>query len=126
MMQGRLSVSMGLVCLAPILCGGVIWTDWDKRQVCHPSQFVQPASVAELAQLIHSARASGTQVKVVGAGHSFSPITLTDDTDDTETRATATATATHACTPAHPAVDLEAEDKPTRYGNYGERDSRVE
>jgi FAD/FMN-containing dehydrogenase len=56
------------------------WTDWDKRQTCNPSNgFHQPSSVAELVQLVQVASFTQVQVKVVGSGHSFSQITLTDD-----------------------------------------------
>ena len=55
------------------------WRDGDKRQVCHPSIYTQPSSLEELKSIVHSAAVSKEQVKVVGAGHSFSAITLTDD-----------------------------------------------
>lgn len=65
-----------------VLCGtwaaeAATWMDWDKRQVCHPSVYRQPGTVDEVVAIV----ASDTyeQVKVVGAGHSFSQITLTDD-----------------------------------------------
>lgn len=56
------------------------WTDWDKRQTCHPTEgFVQPATVFETVAIVVDAAAHNRQVKVVGAGHSFSQITLTDE-----------------------------------------------
>lgn len=55
------------------------WEDWDKRQQCFPSDgFHQPSSVAELVAHVEEARARKIQVKVIGSGHSFSAITLTD------------------------------------------------
>ena len=56
----------------------VVWTDWDRRQVCHPGLVLQPTSVQMLESFVAAAAASGQQLKVTGAGHSFSPITLTD------------------------------------------------
>jgi len=56
------------------------WTDWDKRQTCTPSNGVhQPNSVDEIVQIVQVAAFTQSQLKVVGSGHSFSPITLTDD-----------------------------------------------
>ena len=58
----------------------ITWTDWDKRQTCSPTLGLhQPSSIAEVIQIIQTAAASSQQVKVVGSGHSFSPITLTDN-----------------------------------------------
>ncbi len=54
------------------------WSDWDKRQTCSPDAYQQPVSVADVVAAVSSARTSGSQVKVVGAGHSFSACTLTD------------------------------------------------
>eukprot|EP00450_Noctiluca_scintillans_P006493 CAMPEP_0194494894 /NCGR_PEP_ID=MMETSP0253-20130528/12655_1 /TAXON_ID=2966 /ORGANISM="Noctiluca scintillans" /LENGTH=472 /DNA_ID=CAMNT_0039336071 /DNA_START=34 /DNA_END=1452 /DNA_ORIENTATION=- len=56
----------------------VVWTDWDQRQVCHPAAVVQPDSLPQLVDLVVDAASQGLQVKVTGAGHSFSQITLTD------------------------------------------------
>ena len=59
------------------------WRDWDKRQVCHPTSgaLLQPASVAALAELVRGCNEAKDpcQIKIVGAGHSFSPIAITDD-----------------------------------------------
>lgn len=53
------------------------WRNWSGSQHCLPRARVAPASVAELQELVASAR--GT-VRPVGAGHSFSPLVPTDDT----------------------------------------------
>ena len=56
------------------------WTDWDKRQTCTPSEGVhQPNSVDQVVPTVQAAYFTNSQLKVVGSGHSFSPITLTDD-----------------------------------------------
>eukprot|EP01134_Creolimax_fragrantissima_P000238 CFRG0238T1 len=52
------------------------FVDWDKRHSCHPSEIYYPSSVGEVVEVIQSN--SGSKVKVVGAGHSFSPIMLTN------------------------------------------------
>ncbi|KAF0714842.1 Aste57867_3653 [Aphanomyces stellatus] len=51
-----------------------IWSNWDTRQVCHPHVHASPTSAAALQQAVQAA----TSVRVAGAGHSFSPIVLTD------------------------------------------------
>jgi hypothetical protein len=55
----------------------VKWSDWDGRQVCYPSEFIQPKTISEVVNIVKNANANNQQVKVVGSGHSFSPITLT-------------------------------------------------
>ena len=54
------------------------WSDWDQNQVCHPTTpLFQPSSEQEI--VAHILASPTRQVKVVGAGHSFSSITLTDE-----------------------------------------------
>jgi FAD/FMN-containing dehydrogenase len=62
----------------------VEWSDWDLKQVCHPSSFAVLGTEEEVIAAIkevNSVDGGGGQVKVVGAGHSFSSIALTDDTN---------------------------------------------
>ena len=55
------------------------WSDWDRRQSCSPSGgFHQPRNETELIRLVEQAAVNRVQVKLVGSGHSFSPIVLTD------------------------------------------------
>ena len=60
----------GLACLAQLLHGaaaaplsgpaaGVTWRDWDRRQVCHPGQLLQPASVEEVQATARQALVGG-------------------------------------------------------------------
>ena len=107
LLSSSLLLSALLLRPAPAAAAGYAWRDWDKRQVCHPTSGapLQPASASALAALVrgcndmarraqsatpegvlHSttrggarAAAAACQIKVVGAGHSFSPIALTDD-----------------------------------------------
>ncbi|MCB1703570.1 MAG: FAD-binding protein [Halioglobus sp.] len=53
------------------------WRNWSGSQKCEPAARSAPATVAELQELIASAK--GT-VRAVGAGHSFSPLVPTDGT----------------------------------------------
>ena len=54
------------------------WTNWAGNQSCAPTLIRRPASEAELIAIVKDAAASGTHVKCVGAGHSFTPIACTD------------------------------------------------
>lgn len=55
----------------------IAWRKWSGGQSCNPSNRFAPASEEELAGII--ADSSGT-IRLVGAGHSFSPLVPTDDT----------------------------------------------
>ena len=54
------------------------WTNWAGNQSCAPTAIRRPTSEGELVALVKDAAASGTRVKCVGAGHSFTPIACTD------------------------------------------------
>ena len=54
------------------------WHNWAANQVCRPAHIHAPTSEDELVQIVRDAAASGERVKVVGAGHSFTAIALTD------------------------------------------------
>ena len=55
-----------------------MWRNWAANQVCRPAQIHAPSTEEELAQIVRDAAANGERVKVVGAGHSFTAIALTD------------------------------------------------
>lgn len=55
------------------------WSNWSGSVQGHPRQILKPQSVEELARLIGSFGRESRQVRVVGAGHSFTPIAQTDD-----------------------------------------------
>jgi FAD-linked oxidoreductase len=52
------------------------WKNWSGLQQSNPAQFIQPTDIAQLSQTIRQAQ----KCRVVGAGHSFSPLVCTDDT----------------------------------------------
>jgi L-gulonolactone oxidase len=58
--------------------GRTSWTNWAGNQSCAPTAIRRPASEDELVAIVKEAAASGTRVKCVGAGHSFTPIACTD------------------------------------------------
>ena len=87
--SGRAGSRLGLVHLMPeptdphIAPGptpdrDAAWRNWAGDQVARPARRAAPASVEELAGAVGGAREAGLRVRVVGAGHSFSDIALTD------------------------------------------------
>jgi L-gulonolactone oxidase len=54
------------------------WTNWAANQRCAPRSIEHPSTEEELARIVRDATATGQRVKVVGAGHSFTGIALTD------------------------------------------------
>jgi FAD-linked oxidoreductase len=54
------------------------WQNWAGNQVAHPRAVHHPASEDELTEIVKRAAAEGSQVKVVGRGHSFTDIACTD------------------------------------------------
>lgn len=54
------------------------WTNWAGDQTCEPFEFAQPRSIEEIVAVVTRAREAGRTVRVVGAGHSFTPSVLTD------------------------------------------------
>jgi L-gulono-1,4-lactone dehydrogenase len=56
----------------------VEWHNWAGDQRCRPAARERPASIAEIAAALERAEARRERVRVVGSGHSFSDIALTD------------------------------------------------
>lgn len=57
---------------------GRTFTNWSGLASCTPSRVLTPRSEDALITAMASAAAAGMRLKVVGAGHSFTPIALTD------------------------------------------------
>ncbi len=55
------------------------WHNWSSSVKCTPREVARPANIDELAQLLASSSHAARQVRVVGAGHSFTPLVRTDD-----------------------------------------------
>ncbi|HTK10682.1 MAG TPA: D-arabinono-1,4-lactone oxidase [Ktedonobacteraceae bacterium] len=55
------------------------WQNWSGSVTAQPQHIVEPTSIAELARVIGVYGRSGRQVRVVGSGHSFTPLVQTDD-----------------------------------------------
>ncbi|WP_067660077.1 D-arabinono-1,4-lactone oxidase [Nocardia harenae] len=54
------------------------WVNWAGDQRCHPAVVAHPRDTAEVAALVTAAAARGRNVRVAGAGHSFTDAVLTD------------------------------------------------
>jgi FAD/FMN-containing dehydrogenase len=54
------------------------WRNWAGNQQCTPSQIVTPSTEEELQAAVATAADDGLAVRVVGAGHSFTPLAVTD------------------------------------------------
>lgn len=56
------------------------WSNWSGLVHNTPEQIVYPESVAEIIEAIQQANARGRQVRVMGSGHSFTPLLETNQT----------------------------------------------
>ena len=56
-----------------------MWSNWSGGQSCRPSATVRPLDEAGVAGVVRRAAERGQTVRPVGAGHSFSPLAVTDD-----------------------------------------------
>jgi FAD-linked oxidoreductase len=54
------------------------WRNWAGDERCRPAAIERPGSVAEIVAALECAAAQHQRVRVVGSGHSFSDIALTD------------------------------------------------
>jgi FAD-linked oxidoreductase len=54
------------------------WRNWAGNQQCSPTAIDEPKTEERLVRIVREAAEAGEHVKVVGAGHSFTGIALTD------------------------------------------------
>lgn len=59
---------------------GARWRNWSGSVASAPREVIAPRSIAELAQVVGERGRAGRRVRVVGSGHSFTPLAQTDDT----------------------------------------------
>ncbi|HEX6800292.1 MAG TPA: D-arabinono-1,4-lactone oxidase [Ktedonobacterales bacterium] len=59
--------------------GGSRWHNWSGSVRGRPREVARPASLEELARLVGEWGRAGRHVRVVGSGHSFTPLVQTDD-----------------------------------------------
>src|SRR5581483_10587471 len=55
------------------------WQNWSGSVQSRPREMVKPGSIEALAQVIGVYGRDGRHVRVVGSGHSFTPLVQTDD-----------------------------------------------
>jgi FAD-linked oxidoreductase len=55
------------------------WNNWSGSACASPREIVQPRSLNELTELVGRLAREGRHLRVVGAGHSFTPLVYTDD-----------------------------------------------
>lgn len=56
------------------------FTNWAENLSCEPATILKPSSEEAVARALTDAAATGAKVRIVGAGHSFSPISVTSET----------------------------------------------
>jgi FAD/FMN-containing dehydrogenase len=54
------------------------WSNWAGNQQCAPQRVLHPSTEAEVQSAVAEAANQGLGVRVVGSGHSFSPLSVTD------------------------------------------------
>lgn len=55
-----------------------LWQNWARTARADPRQFASPSHQEEVAALVRTEAARGGQVRVAGAGHSFSPVAVSE------------------------------------------------
>ena len=56
------------------------WTNWAGTVACTPAHFAKPATLQAIQDVVRSSAHAGRQVRVVGSGHSYSPLVATSGT----------------------------------------------
>jgi len=57
----------------------VQFRNWSESVHCEPEQFLAPKNLTELQHIVKKAYDEGRKIRVVGAGHSFTPLVATSD-----------------------------------------------
>ncbi|RWH51463.1 MAG: FAD-binding protein [Mesorhizobium sp.] len=63
---------------AQTLGPSMIWRNWVSNQVCRVKHFEMPSSDDDVCRTIKTAASTNLRVRVVGTGHSYTPIVPTD------------------------------------------------
>ena len=56
-----------------------IWKNWSGSVQAHPQTVMYPDSIEVVADIVQRCRREGRTIRVVGSGHSFTPLTASDD-----------------------------------------------
>lgn len=57
----------------------IVFKNWSTSVCCEPSRFEEPRDLGELIAIVNRCKAEGRALRVVGAGHSFTPLVATTD-----------------------------------------------
>jgi FAD-linked oxidoreductase len=55
------------------------WKNWSGEVTCFPADIQCPTSIEEVVHLVKKCRKAGRKMRVVGSGHSFTPLVSTDE-----------------------------------------------
>lgn len=55
------------------------WKNWSQSVVAQPQEIVKPKTLQELISIVNQCANSNTSLRVVGAGHSFTPLAATSE-----------------------------------------------
>ncbi|MBV2366248.1 D-arabinono-1,4-lactone oxidase [Streptomonospora nanhaiensis] len=56
----------------------VVWRTWARTQTARPRRIAVPGSTREVAEAVRAAAVEGARVRMVGSGHSFTGVAVTD------------------------------------------------
>src|SRR5690625_1637289 len=56
-----------------------IWKNWSESVVANPKTIFTPKTLDELVQFVNDCREKNMTLRVVGAGHSFTPLVATSE-----------------------------------------------
>src|SRR6187402_2309711 len=54
------------------------WSNWSESVACQPAAIRYPQSLEEMVAIVNECRRAGRGLRVVGSGHSFTPLVATD------------------------------------------------
>ena len=55
-----------------------LWQNWSGSVTSRPSAIRTPSTLDEIVAIVHECRAANRTLRVVGAGHSFTPLVATE------------------------------------------------
>ncbi|HLR09113.1 MAG TPA: D-arabinono-1,4-lactone oxidase [Bacillota bacterium] len=56
-----------------------VWQNWSQTVYCHPEKIHYPKNIDDVIQLVTACRRLGKSMRIVGAGHSFTPLAATSE-----------------------------------------------
>ncbi|QKG84184.1 FAD-binding protein [Kroppenstedtia pulmonis] len=55
------------------------WKNWSRSVQCSPERIAYPSSVEEVVEIVKQARRKSRSIRIVGSGHSFTPLVQTNE-----------------------------------------------